>query len=410
MNLSTAFGKTGMRGFLRVIPPGGVVVVAVWTGVACLPDDGPTAPTEQIVVSVLPDSAVLYVRDTLRFSALVYRAEGDHRVNWRAKHGTVDSTGTYQAPAYSTLDTVIAASVVDSTKLGSAAVVVVADQIAYMKFVELDESTGTTDIWSRNLDWDATAATRLTCSTNTGQSIPECSTTIRGQNIYPAYSPDGRKIAFWSNRDIGASSSAIYVMNPDGSDQTRLTPTSDGLSPFDPAWCANGKIYFKFWDHGENTTGIGKVDADGNNLHKLVEVPLGSRLFGGPACSPDGSRIAYADDNREIHVADHDGSNRRAVTEGWGPVWSRDGKGIFFVTGEIHYLDLETNAITQITHEMGALDPALSPDGNVLLFVGQQGWYNLYTQDLSNGDVTRLTFSETNADPAYRYPAWRPRP
>src|SRR5882762_5296778 len=41
-----------------------------------------------------------------------------------------------------------------------------------------------------------------------------------GQDMKPAWSPDGKKIAFQSNRD---GNFEIYVMNADGSGQTRLT-------------------------------------------------------------------------------------------------------------------------------------------------------------------------------------------
>jgi TolB protein len=50
-------------------------------------------------------------------------------------------------------------------------------------------------------------------------------------DVSPAWSPAGRKIAFISNRD---GSRQIYVMNADGSGQTRLT--SDEALYRDPAW------------------------------------------------------------------------------------------------------------------------------------------------------------------------------
>ncbi len=48
---------------------------------------------------------------------------------------------------------------------------------------------------------------------------------------HPAWSPDGAKIAFHSDRDDNYE---IYVMNADGSDQTRLT--NDAAHAYEPAW------------------------------------------------------------------------------------------------------------------------------------------------------------------------------
>ena len=56
-----------------------------------------------------------------------------------------------------------------------------------------------------------------------------------GRDATPAWSPDGRKIAFWSGRDGNAE---IYVMNADGSDQTRLTDSPE--ADMNPAWSPDG--------------------------------------------------------------------------------------------------------------------------------------------------------------------------
>ena len=55
-------------------------------------------------------------------------------------------------------------------------------------------------------------------------------------DLSPAWSPDGGRIAFESNRVDWKS--AIYVMNADGTGVVRLT--DDGASGYDPAWSPDG--------------------------------------------------------------------------------------------------------------------------------------------------------------------------
>src|SRR5437868_5015135 len=87
-------------------------------------------------------------------------------------------------------------------------------------------STSVSDIYAVNID--GTDVTRLTANT------------AGADDISPAWSPDGSRIAFTVIRSGDAPS--IYVMNPDGSNRTRLT--SSGYD-YLPAWSPDGtKIAF----------------------------------------------------------------------------------------------------------------------------------------------------------------------
>ena len=59
-------------------------------------------------------------------------------------------------------------------------------------------------------------------------------TSSPGLDLHPSWSPDGKKIVFWSyNRD---GNPEIYIMNPDGSEQTNLTnnPAIDAMPYWSP--------------------------------------------------------------------------------------------------------------------------------------------------------------------------------
>ena len=107
----------------------------------------------------------------------------------------------------------------------------------------------------------------------------------------PAWSPDGRKIAFRSNRD---GNWEIYVMNADGTEQVQLTNTDTLPNDFpvynrNPFWSPNSrKIGFDSNRNGNYEIYV--MDADGDNPTNLTQNPAsdigGSWVLGELAVSP----------------------------------------------------------------------------------------------------------------------------
>jgi Tol biopolymer transport system component len=131
------------------------------------------------------------------------------------------------------------------------------------------------------------------------------------RNIRPAWSPDGKQIAFTSQRD---GNDEIYVMNADGSDQTRLTnnPADDNA----PAWSPNGR-QIAFQSDRDGNTEIYVMNADGSNQTRLTNYP---GLDADPDWSPNGQQIAF---HREVDIQNQilqvfvmnaDGSNPTQLT------------------------------------------------------------------------------------------------
>jgi TolB protein len=94
---------------------------------------------------------------------------------------------------------------------------------------------------------------------NADGSGEEQLTDLEGYNSNaPAWSPNGRKIAFHSNRGGGVGESDIYVMNADGSEQTRLTNlTALGLGGAHFAsWSPDGeKVVFNSFFNADSSRG-----------------------------------------------------------------------------------------------------------------------------------------------------------
>ncbi len=170
----------------------------------------------------------------------------------------------------------------------------------------------------------------------------------------PTWSPDGQSLAFASFRD---GNWELYTMRADGSEQTRLTdsPSAD----YAPAWSPSGDLLAFVSDRDGNLEIYTLNPLDGSGLRRFTDHPATDQA---PAWSPDGEELAwesYRDDNMEIYVADRDGENaqpltRDAYADDRGPAWSPWGDRIAYYSNaqggwDIMTLDLETGSRSNLT-------------------------------------------------------------
>ena len=139
----------------------------------------------------------------------------------------------------------------------------------------------------------------------------------------PDWSPDGRRIAFQSNRNrdwefevIRVRNWEIYVMNPDGTNPINLTNhlASDGS----PDWSPDGRR-IAFQSDRDGNSEVYVMNANGTNPINLTNHPTKDS---GPDWSPDGRRIAFQsnrDGNWEIYIMNADGANPINLTQ--HPAW-----------------------------------------------------------------------------------------
>jgi dipeptidyl aminopeptidase/acylaminoacyl peptidase len=222
-----------------------------------------------------------------------------------------------------------------------------------------------------------------------GSSPQVLNESLPGQ-VDPAWSSDGRRIAFSGGVTGNTEPDDIYVMNADGSglrqvtsgprvdlnptwspdgDQIAfadllgslyivdvrtlaVTPLTDyhrggekGEGPDqDPDWSPDGsKIVFSRNDE-DNIPSIFVIDADGTNLTRLTDPSPGSDI--GPAWSPDGTRIAFVrrlsqnEGAPDIYVMNADGTHVTQLTDhpadDGSPTWPPDGKRIAFSSDRDH--------------------------------------------------------------------------
>ena len=202
---------------------------------------------------------------------------------------------------------------------------------------------------------------------------------------------------------------AVCVMKVDGSKKRRLT---DRLTTTDPAWSPNGRqiAFTRNEDVGEYTTftddDVFLMDADGGNLRQLTPEVDGSSSSQ-PAWSPDGRRIAYVRGPSrasavvaatplafgELVVMDVDGGTTTRLTKSEpdaAPAWSPDGQEIVFVRGhdlnkpsgdmDVFIVDAAGGAPRRLTRTPRSLEtaPVWSPDGSRIAFARSSS-FSAYT-------------------------------
>ena len=105
----------------------------------------------------------------------------------------------------------------------------------------------------------------------------------------PAWSPDGKQIAFYS--EVDGKPADLFVMDASGANVRQLTATPEAEGY--PAWSRDGR-HIAFESHTANGNfDVYVMDADGSNVRRLTQDP---RPDVGPAWSPDARKIALMSD------------------------------------------------------------------------------------------------------------------
>lgn len=222
-----------------------------------------------------------------------------------------------------------------------------------------------------------------------------------------AFSPDGRSLAFVSDR---AGSLDIWVMNADGTAPRQLT--TDPGDDVGPSWAPDGKRISFVSDREGDRTNIFVVDLETGAVSQITFQARGLAFLD---WSPDGDRIAYSavgpDDPSDpqltpLHlvVIPATGGEPAVLRDGagwnWGAAWSPDGESIAFSWTPPGVASTETSWLQIVSADgtnprrlrqgsWGDYAPAWSPDGRRIAFTSTQaGFPQIYIWDLETDELT----------------------
>ena len=245
----------------------------------------------------------------------------------------------------------------------------------------------------------------------TGQTPINLTADSTDDDDQPAFSPDGERIAFRSNRDGGG----IFVMGRTGEAVRRLTRRG-----FKPTWSADGRELAFTTENADldpqNTLGLSSLWVI--NVASGEERQLGNIDAVLPSWSPHGQRIAYttrgaiAGSTRlDIWTVDRSGANAVAVTtdgaQNWNPVWAPDGRHLYFASGRGGPINLWRIPIDEASgRTSGPPEALITPSPFVAhIAISADGTRIAYSSILRSRNIQKLVIDPATGTPRGE-PTW----
>ena len=238
----------------------------------------------------------------------------------------------------------------------------------------------------------------------------------------PSWSPDGSKIVYVTYEEVASVSRyAIYTMNVDGSNKTRITPLEPTYNNvfnqpslpyyFNPQWNPDGtKIVFVRY---ANQYKLFSVNPDGSGFNQTVAGNVCN--VNCHAWSPNGNKLAYVSDELDpgeydLWVINSDGSNKTRLTFNGSQfvgvsqlAWSPDGTEIAYrlYSGGSQNIAtvILTDPVKQVRTHLGGSSPSWSPDGSKIAFSSKRnGNADIYIMNKNGSSETQLTTATSSVD------------
>lgn len=226
------------------------------------------------------------------------------------------------------------------------------------------------------------------------------------------FSADGTKYAAVGYVGANFSTWSIHTFNADGTNLVRLT-TEEGVWDSEPAWSPDGRriAFTRIYPKQNRREELWLMNADGNDPHYIGVEGVAAKW------SPDGTQLIYASkrpDQYDIYTCAVDGKDERQLTDAGAneilPAYSPDGSRIAFcaLTGEmnkpenlktleIYTMNPDGSGLLQLTdNECCDGYPRWSPDGSRFVFSSDRHEafrWEVYVMNTDGMNIRRVTNS-----------------
>jgi len=216
-----------------------------------------------------------------------------------------------------------------------------------------------------------------------------------------SWSPDSTRIVYESTKN--AIHNALYVAAADGSGVTRLSPADDA-DRTGPVWSPLGDlIAYRLMPSNMDHLELEVISPDGRGERWLAQAQVSTGAFLGSQWAPDGTKIAYfrkqTNGDDVVETVDLEGRVQRVSgfdEDAYNPVWSNDGLRIAYGmrTNETKIVNLTTRAHTILPDTVGGCGVAWSPDDQFMVGLGTNCALVLRFPVEDPGAATRLSGSD----------------
>jgi tricorn protease len=207
------------------------------------------------------------------------------------------------------------------------------------------------------------------------------------KDLWPVFSPDGKRLAFQSDRDGGLK---IFELNLSDGQTRQVVFHSEGARPY--GWTADGRALVATVARDHDGVGSPERIALLPAAERGAEAVLFDTYGSEPCLSPDGAKLLFTREGDDLYRLRYRGSRAAQIwlyelkekrftclvkreTESRTPLWAPDGKSFYYVSGEggamnVWRRELEGGKEAQVTFfkSDSVIHPALSRDGRTLVF------------------------------------------